>query len=771
MLKEILARILILTVPAAGQGPARLELNVDSIMRGPALYGYEPRAARWSGDGSRVYFQWKECSTPREKPYDTWVVQRDGSGLRKLAESETKSAPPASANESEDGTRAVYVDGGDLVLYDFQKDESRRLTKTGEVESNPRFTRDGKRVAFQRGGNLYTLSLDSGFIEQWTDIRPAGSTDPDAPPKGTESQETLKKEERALLETVERRASQREEERQRRKRENPRKPFILAARQNVVSLRLAPDESYVVAVFNEPAAQAKSAIVPSFVTETGYTESSTTRTKVGDQQGRNRVAFLASATGEVKWADTGLKRKQGDKEVPREVALFNPQWSPDGSKLVFGGRSEDFKDRWIFKAEPAKGELQPLFHLHDDAWVEGPGGGTLGWLADNERIYFIAERDGWAHLHTVAWSSGELKQLTSGRWEVDSATLSRDKRYFRLVTSEASLAERHVYVMAVEGGARTRLTSAAGKNEAVFSRDGTMLATVHSYTNRPPELYLMEARSGAAMKRVTTSPAAEFGTYAWMDAPLVEVPARDGAKVPARLYKPRDWKPGGPAVVFVHGAGYLQNAHRWWSNYAREYMFHHLLMERGYTVIDLDYRASAGYGRDWRTAIYRHMGGKDLDDQVDATRWLVSVHGVDPKRIGIYGGSYGGFITLMAMFTQPGVFAAGAALRPVTDWAHYNHPYTGEILNLPQNDAEAYKRSSPIHHAAGLAGALLICHGMVDVNVHFQDTVRLVQKLIELRKEKWELAVYPVEDHAFWEASSWADEYKRILRLFETNLK
>ncbi len=238
-----------------------------------------------------------------------------------------------------------------------------------------------------------------------------------------------------------------------------------------------------------------------------------------------------------------------------------------------------------------------------------------------------------------------------------------------------------------------------------------------------------------------------------------------------RVYKPANFQRGGPAVVFVHGAGYLQNVHKWWSSYSHEYLFHHFLMEHGYLVIDIDYRGSAGYGRDWRTAIYRHMGGKDLDDHVDAARWIVSQYGVNPKKIGIYGGSYGGFITLMALFTQPDVFAAGAALRPVTDWAHYNHGYTSSILNMPQKDAEAYKQSSPIYFAAGLKGALLICHGMADTNVHFQDTVRLAQKLIELRKTNWDIAMYPVEDHGFVQPTSWADEYKRIFALFEKNLK
>jgi dipeptidyl aminopeptidase/acylaminoacyl peptidase len=199
-------------------------------------------------------------------------------------------------------------------------------------------------------------------------------------------------------------------------------------------------------------------------------------------------------------------------------------------------------------------------------------------------------------------------------------------------------------------------------------------------------------------------------------------------------------------------------------------MFHNLLADKGYTVLDMDYRASAGYGRDWRTGIYQFMGGKDLTDNVDGAAWLVKEHGIDPKRIGIYGGSYGGFITLMGMFTTPDVFAAGAALRPVTDWAHYNHGYTSNILNTPVLDSVAYAKSSPIYYAEGLKGALLMCHGMVDVNVHFQDVVRLSQRLIELGKNNWELAVYPVEDHGFVEPSSWTDEYKRILKLFEENL-
>ena len=263
----------------------------------------------------------------------------------------------------------------------------------------------------------------------------------------------------------------------------------------------------------------------------------------------------------------------------------------------------------------------------------------------------------------------------------------------------------------------------------------------------------------------------EFKTYAWRDPKVITFTARDGAQVYARVYEPANPDPHKPAVLFVHGAGYLQNAHKWWSSYFREYMFNNMLTDNGYYVMDIDYRGSAGYGGPWRTGIYRHMGGKDLDDEVDAAAYLVKTYGVDPKRIGMYGGSYGGFMTLMALFTAPDVFAAGAALRPVTDWANYNHGYTSAILNEPFTDSLAYRRSSPYYFADGLKGHLLICHGMMDLNVNYQDAVKLTQRLIELGKDNWEVASYPMEDHGFVEPSSWTDEYKRIWKLFNTYLK
>ncbi|HZS06397.1 MAG TPA: prolyl oligopeptidase family serine peptidase [Blastocatellia bacterium] len=832
--------ILLLPCQAFAQQPApkKFELTVDSIMRGPDLVGHAPTEVRWSQDSQRVYFRWKRAGEPRLKEFDLYVVNRDGSGLRKLSEEEARLAPPASGELSKDKKLTVFADEGDIFLYDHAKNERRQVTKTSDGESNPHFTFDQKRIYFTRQNNLYVIALDGGSLVQMTDIRsggaaPAaetagvrgarqvGSTSTESQQKGTESQEFIKKEERELLEAVRERAQQREEQEAKRKKRGTRKPFNLPSGQSVSNLSLSPDEKYVIATVSEPGTGGKNTVVPNYVTESGYTEDIPSRNKVGDAQGRSRMAVITVETGEVKFVDhgqTAAARAQSNSQstptppdtaqqtpplqraTERQVSLFTPLWSEDGKHAVLSARSADNKDRWVMSLDPATAKTRVLFHEHDDAWINGFGGFTLGWMSNNQYlkgdVYFLSERDGFAHLYTVSIDTGEVTQLTTGNFEVSDVRYSKDSSEFYFTSSEAGIlnlseeqrkklgpperigelsgipygdpSERHLYKFS--GRKRIRLTSMPGNNQAFVSPDESTLAIIRSYSNKPPELYLATNKPGAEAKQVTTSPTEEFFSYNWIDPPIIQFKARDGVMVPARLYKPARVQKGAPAVIFVHGAGYLQNVHKWWSSYYREYMFHHLLVERGFVVIDVDYRGSAGYGRDWRTGIYRHMGGKDLTDQVDAAKYLASEHGVDPKRIGIYGGSYGGFITLMALFTEPDVFAAGAALRPVTDWAHYNHGYTSNILNTPQADVEAYKQSSPIYFAGGLKGALLICHGMVDTNVHFQDTVRLVERLIELHKENWELAVYPVEDHGFERASSWADEYKRILKLFTEHL-
>jgi len=629
---------------------------------------------------------------------------------------------------------------------------AKALTATAERESSPVFLKDGDAIAYVRGGNLYRLDLADGTTTQLTDIQP------EAPPAASTTQNpnqvALAAEQAKLFKEF---SSPRTVVRQGGGRGGEGRSLAVSRvplgwRTEDVSI--SPSGAFGTLSLAQDPEGVRIAEVPSYVTRSGYTEEIQTYEKVGDRQPRESLRVIDLSNGSLI-------------EIPTPLAgsLGSNQWSPDGKYLAAWFFAEDHKDAWLLGFDTDTKKASILYTEHDDAWVGGPGLNVLGWLPDSSRIYIETEATGYAHLMTLAPDGSDPKALTSGEFEVSNVTMDPERRRFLFVSSEGSLFRRRVAAVSFDGGERERLANLSADDDAAFalSPDGRTLAIVRSAANRPAELFVNNVQ-------VTHTPTAEWLSGPWTVPPIVFVPAKDGTKVPAHFYKPENWRKGGPAVIFVHGAGYLQNVYDGWSYYYREYMFHHLLMSKGYAVLDMDYRGSAGYGKAWRTAIYRHMGGKDLEDDVDGAKWLVKELGVDPRRIGIYGGSYGGFITLMAMFTKPGVFAAGAALRPVTDWAHYNHGYTSEILNLPQDDREAYVQSSPIYHAEGLKGALLICHGMVDTNVHFQDSVRLTQRLIELGKTNWEIAPYPVENHSFTRAASWTDEYRRILALFERTI-
>ncbi len=779
--------------PGGTPAPRPFDLSIDSIMRGPALVGYPPSGLRWSGDSQDLYFEWRR---PGEDETSTWVLARSSTTPRRLSEEERRLAPPVSGEWDRAGRRVLFVERGDIVLIDTVARTREQITRTTAGESNPRWAKNETAVTFVSQNNLFLMPLDSGRIQQMTDVRPRRRE-----PREGASQTFVREQAEALIQFTRDAVAERKQSEEERKRQ-ALPAFEISDRQGVADASLHPSGTWVFLLVVDRADSAKVAAVPNYVTESGYTEDLTTRVKVGDAQDRRRLAVLDVKAGTSVWADDGFagtkppapaaagpsggepvaQTADARKPEPRAVRWGLPIVSPDGALVVAVARSEDFKDRWIVALDPASGTTRVIDHLHDDAWIRETGGGRFGgsgvdWMPDGRTVWFLSERDGWMHLYTVdaAQPGAAAVQLTRGAFELSSASLTPDEQKFVFVSSEVHPGERHMYEVPLGGGPPTRLTSMTGSNIGTVSPDGRMLALIHSSASKPPEVFVMPYAAGAPMQQVTTTPTEEWRSYRWVEPQVVTFTARDGVEVYARLFTPemvgakRDRSRAG--VVFVHGAGYAQNAHKYWASYYREYMFDHLLASLGYVVLDVDYRASAGYGRDWRTAIYRHMGGKDLEDIVDGAAYLVKEHRVDPKRIGVYGGSYGGFITLMAMFTSPDTFAAGAALRPVTDWAHYNHPYTAAILNQPQDDPEAYKRSSPIYFADGLKGALLICHGLVDTNVHAQDSIRLAQRLIELRKTNWELALYPVENHGFEQETSWADEYRRILDLFETTLR
>ena len=759
------------------------QLSVQKIMQDPVKWiGTAPSNPEWSSNNQQIYFYWNPEKAPGDSLYSYHVK------TGKISKVNLREELPPVSNPYFDAQKAkkLYTRNGDLYEEDVKSGRIQQLTQNLKGVGNFRYAANGVDIYYTINDNLFFLNRKTGLLKQLTDFRKESKAGAAAK---TDQEKWLQQDQLAHFQVLEERKQKKELSEKQKALQAPIKAkAIYLDGDRVDNQKVSPDGRFITFRLLKKTPD-EATEVPSFVTESGFTEILKARPKVGSQQTATKLGIYDTRLDTVYYLQTsnlpGFKQlPEFAKDYPnkkykrnKEVVIHGPFYPDNGeTKPLLEIRSMDNKDRWIGLAELETGKVKVLDHQRDEAWIGGPGigwlfsPGDLGWMPDGKKVWYQSEASGYSHLYTIDAASGQKKQLTSGNWEVYEPEISNNGKYWYFHANKEHPGVRHFYRMPVEGGNMEQLTKGEGRWDASLSPDEKSLALIFSTANRPPELYIQAAKAGASPKKLTESLTKEWQEYPWRMPEFVTFTARDGAKVPARLYRPAKGSQNGPAVVFVHGAGYLQNAHKWWSSYFREYMFHNLLVDKGYTVLDIDYRGSAGYGRDWRTGIYRHMGGKDLTDQVDGAQWLVQEFGVDSNRLGIYGGSYGGFITLMAMFTQPDVFEAGAALRSVTDWAHYNHPYTANILNEPYTDSLAYARSSPIYYAEGLKGNLLIAHGMIDTNVHFQDVVRLSQRLIELGKEDWELAVYPLEDHSFVEPSSWTDEYRRILKLFEETI-
>jgi dipeptidyl aminopeptidase/acylaminoacyl peptidase len=776
------------------------ELTVQKIMQDPKWIGTSPDGVFWSPDSKRVYFTWNPNSAPDDSLYGASVGAPHPEKIAFRQEGQLEAESGGSYNSKR--TQEVFAYKGDLYLLDLRTAQTQRLTRTEEGKYAPEFIRQDDWIVYHSGVNLFAWDKVSGMVQQLTNFVSGGEASAAAPVRrrgagtgttasGDPQEQWLTKDQLQNMQVLRERKAKRDASESYLKAEKDLDTLkiINTGERSVRDLHISPDGRYVTYELYQGPTGAKNTIVPNYVTESGFTTDIPGRTKVGAPEGRytffvydrTRDTVMEVKTDSIPGitdAPDYLKDYPSAKHAdrPREVVFEGPLWNEDGSRALMDIRSQDFKDRWVMELEASTGTLRLVDRQRDEAWVGGPGVGWnggregRGWV-DGHTCWFQSEATGYAHVYTYDLDKGVRTAITAGNYEVQDAVFGLDKKYFYLLTNEEHPGKQNWYRLPATGGKAEKITGMTGQYEVTLSPDQRWIAYRYSYINKPWELYVQENTPGKTPVRVTDKAmSAEWSAYPWRDTRIFTLPARDGKSIYAHVYDPPAGKKNGAAVIFVHGAGYLQNTHYGWTHYFREYMFNNLLADKGYTVLDIDYRASSGYGRDWRTGIYRHMGGKDLEDEVDAAHYLVHDMGIDSNRIGIYGGSYGGFMTLMALFTQPGIFHAGAALRSVTDWAHYNHGYTAAILNEPFQDSIAYHRSSPIYFASGLRDHLLICHGMVDENVNFQDDVRLVQRLIELGKDNWELAVYPMEDHGFVEPSSWTDEYKRILKLFDTYL-
>ncbi|HEX7769635.1 MAG TPA: prolyl oligopeptidase family serine peptidase, partial [Dokdonella sp.] len=814
-------RILIASLTALlclAAAPVRA-ITIEQAMADPDWIGPPVEQAWWSLDGGSVYYRIKQKGSPVRDLHRIELGSGQDRVVDPKAMAETDGASPVYDHER---SRAAFVRNGDVFVRDLASARLRQLTRSPQQEASPQFSADGRAVQYRVGSDWFVHDLAGGVAAPAAVVKTA--KDPDAKKPDDLGEMQLR-----WFSTLRKQKADREAQKQHADeyaKGDPTRaplPFYIGDEVKVEGSALSPNGRWLLLVTSPKGHEAgREGKLQRFVTESGYEEQEDERTRVGrndpapqslllldlDQHTQRPLAFdtlpgidddplkavreenaklrrergadVGSDGAGGKATDQNRKKDRTNESGSRPVRIVSDAedgggggiaWSADGQSLAIQIRAIDNKDRWIATVDFDHAKLVHQHRLTDPGWINW-NFNEFGWARDNRTLWYVSEETGYSHLYAKA-AGGRARALTRGAFEVSGPVESPDGRWFYLRANAEAPYSYDVYRVASGGGELQRVTALKGLQGFTLSPDGNQLALLHSSAYVPNQLAVAGV-DGGAPRELTDTRTAEFKAQAWLMPEIVQVPSSHASQpIHAKLYKPRDFDASKkyPAVLFVHGAGYLQNVHLGYPAYFREQMFHNLLVEKGYVVLDMDYRASEGYGRDWRTAIYRRMGTPELEDLIDGVHWLERHASADPARVGLYGGSYGGFMALMAMFRAPEVFKAGAALRPVTDWTQYNHEYTSNILNTPQVDPIAYERSSPIEFAEGLQGGLLIAHGMIDDNVLYEDSVRLFQRLVELRKDDFELAGYPLERHGFVHADSWLDEYKRILKLFETHLK
>ena len=777
---------LVLASVARAQDPTPVTL--EQAMANPDWIGRPVESAWWSWDSRTVnYTQQRTDSNVR----DQFQVEQESRGTRKLTGAQRAEIDGAYPVSDTQGARMAFVRNGDVFVRELSSGRLIQVTRSVTEEASPQWSADGQLV-YRSGKDWFVWRPNAGV----TAIAPVKvGKDPAVEPK----RDTLQQQQLALFKTlrddVARKQAAAAQSRDWRA-EDPTQASPSAyidGNFEIQSTSLSPNGRWMLAITQEKGADTgRETNTPKWITETGYTEPESSRTLVGRtdpvnqqvwlvdvQAGKARQIALDGLPGIQVDPLKDLRAKAGKDPLKgsRAVRIQTDgddsgtavHWTAGGDEVAFMVRAVDNKDRWIVSLAP-KGKFDSVaavsrHRLTDPAWINW-NFNDFGYTPDN-RLWYLSEQSGYSHLYL------EGKALTSGRWEASDVTLDRAGKQFFFVCNRANPGTYELCTVNRDGGSVRELTSLKGVEGYAIAPNQQRILVRYSGSYLPTQVATIPLNGGQATV-LTDTRSPEFKSRTWIQPEYVQIPSKHGAgTIWGKFYGPAKYEAGRkyPIVFFVHGAGYLQNVSQRYPAYFREQMFHNLLVERGYVVMDIDYRASEGYGRDWRTAIYRQMGHPELEDHLDALDWVVANKQGDKDKAGIYGGSYGGFMTFMALMRAPGTFKAGAALRPVADWAQYNHEYTSNILNTPELDPEAYRKSSPIYYADQLQDRLLIAHGMIDDNVFYRDSVMLAQRLIELRKTRWEVASYPMERHGFVNSDSWYDEYRRIYELFETELK
>jgi dipeptidyl-peptidase-4 len=706
-------------------------LTVDRIYSLPSLSGQLTRAIAWAPDSKQISF-FRTDGAGKEAKTELWVMDVATGQRRALLSADKLESllpsdsgrntqatglgrhAPAQYQWAPSGVALLFQGPNSLAWFDLKTQASRTLVSGKESIADPKISPDGRYVSFVRNHNLWLVSVADGKERALTE----GGT------------EEVRKGE---LDWV-----------------YPEELEITTA------YWWAPDSSAIAYFEMDERKVAKYPLVD-FSSPAGDAEEEP-YPPAGGGNPIVRVFVTPVGGGEAHAMDTGENT---------DIYIARVNWLTDSRHLAIQrlNRQQTVLDLLI--ADAANGQTRTALNETDQYWINISN--DLHFLKDGKRFLWSSERTGFRHLYLYDLEGKQLAQITKGDWEVSAVDAVDEGKGMVYFTGAAkSPLERHLYRVSLDGSAISRITIHNGTHGVNMAPDVSAFVDTYSDVMTPPRQDVARA-DGSLLRVIDENKVSELAEYHLSAPQFLSVKSHDGVPLNAVMIKPPDFDASKkyPVLVFTYGGPHAQVVlNAWGGNTA---LWHQLMVQKGYIIFSLDNRGSAGRGHLFEEPIHYRLGAQELSDQLDGVAYLKSLSYVDGNRIGIWGWSYGGHMTLHAMFEASGTFKAGFAGGPVTDWHFYDSIYTERYLGLlPQNE-HGYRESSPIDKAAGLKGKLLIAHGTGDDNVHFANTLALINELIEHGKYV-EVMPFPGRGHGVSDPPARKVLMNRVTQFFLDNL-
>ena len=721
--------------PAAQQGTAddpSGDLTVDRIFRAPSLSGHLNPGLTWTPDGKRLSYV-ETIGTGKDARRELWVADPATGQRSILVPSDKWDAAltnPAAANTQATGLgrhapplyqwapsgEAILFQGANsLAWYDLKTQSSRVLVSGTQDLADPKISPDGKFVSFIREHNLWAVSTADGKEHPLTQ----GGT------------EEIRKGEL---------------------------DWVYPEELDITTAYWWSPDSASVAYLEMDERMVSQFSLPNFESYTGEAELQ----RYPVPSGANpivHVYVVSAAGGAPRLMDTGSET---------DIYLPRVNWVPDSKHLAIQRLNREQNKLDLLVADASSGKTNAILTENDLYWINVSD--DLRFLKDSKRFLWSSERTGYRHLFLYDFSGKQLAQLTKGDWEVtqvDAVDETKGLVYF--TATEKSPIERQLYRVSLDGSGFGRITKEAGTHGIRFSPTAASYVDTYSNATTPPRRDTFAA-DGSKLATLEEDKVPELAAYHLSPVEFFTVKSHDGVTLNCSMIKPPNFDPSKkyPVITFTYGGPHAQVVLNAWSRSAI-FLWHQMMAQRGYIIFSLDNRGSAGRGHLFEEPIHYRFGAQELSDQRDGAAWLHLQPYVDFNRIGIWGWSYGGHMTLHAMFEAEGIYKAGFAGGPVTDWHFYDTIYTERYLGILPKHEESYQESSPIKNAGRLKGKLLIAHGTGDDNVHYSNTLALIDDLIGDGKYV-EVMAFPGRGHGVSDPPAQRVLWERVTKFFTDNL-